>query len=128
MLRQSDRNNHIIDVLSAPGYRLAVNSRQCFKWETALGNAIIDNMEKNNNNFIPVDMVKGVLPCFHLDNIDFSEDTADGKHTTHILQLSVFQKRTRDSSQFILDVNQKNLSLKLKSNSFNELLPYSKPR
>ena len=126
MLGQSDRNKHIIDVLSAPGYHLAINSRQCLKWETVLGNAIIDNME--NNNFIPVDMVKGVLPCFHLDNIDFTEDTADGKHNMHALQLSVFQKRTRDCSQFILDVNQKNVSLKLKSNSFNELLPCSKAK
>ena len=50
-------------------------------------------MNKNNGVFFPSNMKKDVLPCFHLDNIDFSEDTPNGKATTHALNLVVFQQK-----------------------------------
>ena len=90
-MRQYDRNNHVIKLLSAPNLGLSITHKQCLRWETRLANAFIDNMKENNNTYIPQSLVKGVIPLFHIDNIDFIEDTPDGKGTTHALILSVFQ-------------------------------------
>ena len=67
---------------------------------------------------------------FHLDNIDWLEDTPDGKNTSHLLQLSVFQPRTQqkkpDYSKFIMDIN-KNKKSTLDGHSFNDPLKCNKP-
>ena len=90
-LRKCDRNNQIINLLSAPNYNLSIDSRACILWETCIANAVILNMENNDNVYIPFNLPKGTLPMFHLDNINFIEDTPDGKNTPHDLQLSVNQ-------------------------------------
>ena len=81
----------MINLLIAPNYNLSIDFRACLLWETRIANAVIDNMENNDNVYLPFNLSKGTLPMFHLDNIDFIEDTPDGKNTTHGLQLSVFQ-------------------------------------
>ena len=64
---------------------------------------------------------------FHLDNIDFIEDTHDGKNTTHALQLRVFQISNSDRKDpLILDLNDTK-ELTLKPNSFNEIANCDKP-
>ena len=94
-LRKCDRNNQIINLLSAPNYSSSINSRTYLLWETRIANAVIDNMNMKDNVYIPFNISKETLPMFHLDNIDFIEDTPDGKNTTHALQLSVFQISNR---------------------------------
>ena len=127
-MRQYNRNNHVINLLSAPNFGLSITPKQCLKWETRLANAVIDNMKENNNIYIPQNLQKNTLPLFHIDNIDFIEDTPDGKGTTHALIMSIFQKRVVDPIPFCLDVVQQTSSLTLKKNSFNELQRYSKPQ
>ena len=85
-------------------------------------------MKENNNIYIPHNLQKDALPLFHIDNIDFIEDTPDGKGTTHALIMTIFQKRLVDPASFCLDVKQQTTSLTLKKNSFNELQRYSKPQ
>ena len=76
-------------------------------------------MNTNVNVYIPFNISKETLPMFHLDNIDFIEDTPDGKNTTHALQLSVFQ--ISNSNPLILDLNDTK-ELTWKPNPFNEIL------
>ena len=52
-----------------------------------IANAVIDNMENNDNDYTPFNLSKGTIPMFNLDDIDFIEDTPDRKNTTHALQL-----------------------------------------
>ena len=66
-------------MLRAPNYGLAIPPLQCFKWETTIANAIIDNMKKNDGICIPTNLQKDALPMLHINNIDRLEDTADGK-------------------------------------------------
>ena len=69
-----------------------------------------------------------MIPMFHLDNIDWLEDSADGKKTSHLLQLSAFQpNNSRNLSPFILDLKTTK-TCTLKTNNFNELLECNKPR
>ena len=78
---------------------------------------------------IPHNFQKNTIPMFHLDNIDWLEDTPDGKNTSHLLQLSVFQPRTQqkkpDYSKFIMDIN-KNKKSTLDGHSFNDLFNATK--
>ena len=54
-----------------------------------------DIMLTNDNVYIPPNLVKDVLPMFHIDNIDWQEDTSDGKNTTHMLMICILQRRIR---------------------------------
>ena len=67
-LRNYDRNNTMLKLLSAPNYGLSVTPRQCLRWETSVANSVIDNMTSNENVYVPPNMVKNVLPMFHIDN------------------------------------------------------------
>ena len=69
------------------------------------------------------------IPVFyHLDNVDWQEDTQDGKNTSHYLLLAVFQRKNRETSPIALpSLNQKQMSANLIDNTFNDLLPHSKP-
>ena len=71
--------------------------RQKIRYKTIIASSIIDNIEANDNAYIPPGLQKNYIPLFHLDSIDFNEDTADGKHTSHLLQLSVFQQKLKDA-------------------------------
>ena len=42
--------------------------------------------------FLPPDIVKGRHVYFAIDNIDFSEDTPDGKRTLHGTAMAIYQK------------------------------------
>ena len=61
--------------------------------------------------YIPPNMVKSILPMFYIDNIDWQEDTPDGKNTSHYLLLCVFQHDNGEHVPLTLDVDQKNTSL-----------------
>ena len=126
-LRHSDRNNVVLNMLSAPNYGYSITPRQCLKWETSIANTVIKNMELNNGVYIPPAMVKEVVPMSHLDNIDWLEDTPDGKNTTHYLILSIFQRSQSNTGNYSLEIDQDTPSLKLLENTFGLLLPHEKP-
>ena len=74
-------------------------------------------------------MSKDILPLFHLDNIDFLEDTPDGKNTTHALQLSVFQSSNGTNCNTMslhLDLSDTK-ELTLKPNACNRIIKCNKP-
>lgn len=39
---------------------------------------------------------------FGIDNIDFAEDTYDGKHTLHGTSMAVYQKKEKDDNRLEL--------------------------
>ena len=85
-LKNSDRNNQVLNQLSAPGYGITISTKQTLLWETHIANAEIKRMV--SNGFPPFNLKKNVIQMFHLDNIDWLEDTPDGKNTSHLLSQS----------------------------------------
>ena len=82
----------------------------------------------NRAKRIKTNLQKDALPMFHIDNIDWLEDTPDGKNTSHYLQKNIFQRKIQELLPIKLNIKkEKTESLKLKSNSFNEIWPYQKP-
>ena len=47
----------------------------------------------NGGIFIPPDVVPGRRIFFLVDNVDFAEDTPDGKRTLHGTAMAIFQKK-----------------------------------
>ena len=70
-------------MLRAPNYGLAILPLQYLKWETAIANAVIDNIKENNGICFPTNLQEDVLPMFHINNIDRLEDPPDRKSTSH---------------------------------------------
>jgi hypothetical protein len=50
-------------------------------------------MEQNGRVYIPPDVVIGRRIFFAIDNVDFSEDTPNGKSTLHGTAMAIYQKR-----------------------------------
>ena len=67
---------------------------QAMLWETRIANAEILRMNSNDGIYIPQNLVKGIMVMHHTDNIDWNEDTPDGKNSSHLLQVSTFQPST----------------------------------
>jgi len=49
--------------------------------EAELAKSVMKNMMAENDSYIPPKLTKSVPIFYAVDNIDFDEDTADGKHT-----------------------------------------------
>ena len=71
------RDKIVISLLAS--YHESMKYSKVLEMETALANAVIMRMSENNNVFIPRNLKKGVLVTFHLDNINWQEDTHYGK-------------------------------------------------
>ena len=84
----------MLKLLSAPNYGLCITPWQCLRWETSVANSVIDNMTSNENVYVQPNLVKNILPMFHIDNIDWLEDTPDGKNTSHFLIVCIFDTQS----------------------------------
>ena len=84
------RNKMLMDLLSAHDY--CVPYGRTLLMETALANAVVQNTREFQGLYVPPFLKKGAFVFFAVDNVDFSEDTADGKGTTHGTITAVYQK------------------------------------
>ena len=50
-------------------------------------------MNNNNGVYLPTNIVLGRFLFFAVDNIDFAEDTPDGKNTLHGTAMAIYQQR-----------------------------------
>ena len=109
---------------------ISVSNDQCSQWETDLANDVIRNIFNNGGMYTPSGMKKGRFVQFHIDNVDFEEDTPDGKRTTHVLMMAAFQRKFPDENETQLKLvrTQTSSSFKLVDNSFNEILLCTKPK
>ena len=81
-----ERNNKLLDCLENLGLSISYDS--VMKIKNGLGNAVIENMSINQGVFVPPNVEIGRSLHFAIDNIDFRNDTAEGKsefhETTHV--------------------------------------------
>ena len=89
--------------------------------ETRLANSALDYNAKNDDVYIPFGLHKGSIVCFHVDNLDFAEDTKDVKGTTHVTNMAGFQRNQRQEWRTLLSLKQNSQSKKLKNNTFDNL-------
>ena len=90
-VRNSDRNNKILNSFSVIGYGITTSIKQTLLCETRIANAAIKIVVSKEFILMPFNLKENVIPMFHLDSIDWINDTPDGKNTSHLLQLNIFQ-------------------------------------
>jgi len=60
--------------------------------ETALANAVVENIKQFHGLYVPPFLKKGTFVFFAADNTDFAEDTAYGKGTIHGTVIAIYQR------------------------------------
>ena len=93
-IHHDTRSKATVDLLHAQNYCL--DYKRIIRLETSLANAVIRNMQQFEGLYVPPTVKKGAFIYFAVDNIDFNEDTPDGKCTTHGTITTVFQTATAD--------------------------------
>ena len=91
VLRQN-RSKDLVTLLNRFGYSASYDDAQ--RYITAIAHLIDGQMEKDNV-FIPTNLTKNEFVQCAFDNLDFSEDTRDGK-TTHSTTHIIYQYSSTD--------------------------------
>lgn len=89
-LHQITRSRKCVDLLHSFG--LSIEYNKLSRIETQLAESVLKNMNENNGVFLPPYFVKGRHIFFAIDNVDFLEDTPDGKGTSHVTGLAMYQR------------------------------------
>ena len=93
-IRQLTRGKKIINLLHGFGVSVAYERLQ--KLETQIANTALRRMQANDGVYIPADVVLGRHIFFAVDNVDFAEDTPNGKRTLHGTAMAIYQRRNPD--------------------------------
>ena len=86
---QAMRNKQLITMLH--GFGISVDYNRILRVEAQIEASVLKRMELNDGLYIPPDLVLGRL--FGVDNVDFAEDTPDGKNTFHSTAMAIYQRK-----------------------------------
>lgn len=78
VVHQLVRSKELVNMLR--GFGMSVEYNRLLRVETQLESSVIQQMEQNNGQFLPPELIKGRHTFFVVDNIDFCEDTYDGNN------------------------------------------------
>ena len=62
---------------------LTISYDRILKTETGIANEISKNYDNNNGVFVPPNTIYNTPLQFAIDNVDFSNNAADGKNKSH---------------------------------------------
>lgn len=89
-IHQAIRSKEIVNFLH--GFGLSTEYNRILRVEAQIERNVLQRVAQNGGTFLPPDVVIGRRVFFAVDNVDFAEDTPDGKHTLHGTVLAIYQK------------------------------------
>ena len=99
------RSRSRIDYLNHNG--LCVIYSRLLVLEEKLAKSVLENMANKHNVYVPPTLLPSIPVFFAVDNIDFDENTADGKHMLHETMTVAFQTLKNMSNPDLLpDIEQ----------------------
>ena len=99
-IHQAIRSKEIVNLLH--GFGMAVEYNCLLRVESQIEKTVLQRMEKEGGMYLPPDIVKGRHVFFAIDNVDFAEDTPDGKRTLHGTAMAIYQATDLDDEQPVL--------------------------
>ena len=87
---QAVRNKQLITM---HGFGISVDYNRILRVEAQIEASVLKRMELNDGLYIPPDLVLGRHVFFAVDNVDFAEDTPDGKNTFHGTAMAIYQRQ-----------------------------------
>ena len=94
------RSRSLIQYLHRNGH--CISYGRLMVLEAELAKSVMRNMTGENDSYIPPKLIKSVPVFYAVDNIDFDEDTADGKHTLHGTVVVAFQALNKAADHSVL--------------------------
>ena len=89
-VHQSVRSKELINLLC--GFGMSVEYNRLLRVESQIEASVLKRMEHNDRLFLPPAIVNGRHVFFAIDNVDFAEDTYDGRSTLHGTAMAIYQK------------------------------------
>lgn len=71
----------------------SIECNKLLRIEKQIAESVLERMAFNNELFFPPDIIDGRHVFFAVDNVDFSEDTPDGKRTLHATVMAIYQRK-----------------------------------
>ena len=102
--------------------RLTISYGTVMKIENGLGNAGRENIESNGGTFMPSTLEIRKRLHFTISNINFKNDTANGKSKFHGTTLVAFQTKSNKKNELLKITPFKSFSIKPIVNQFLESL------
>ena len=126
-VHQAVRSKELISLLHRFG--MSVDYNRVLRVESQIESNVLQRMEQNDSVYLPPDIVKGRYVFFAIDNVDFAEDTPDGKRTFHGTAMAIYQRA--DAQDQVVHVNAdptlKGRSIKDLPDSITSLVEYPAP-
>ncbi|XP_047138103.2 uncharacterized protein LOC124814436 [Hydra vulgaris] len=98
-VHKENRNKKLVNCLAYLG--LSISNDSVIKIKNGLGNAFIENILTNQCTFVPPNIQIGMPLHFAIDNIDFKNDTADGKSEFHGTKCVAFQNNSNAKGKML---------------------------
>lgn len=89
-IRQATRSKQIVNMLYKFG--VGVEYNRLLRLEAQICSTVIERMLVNDGLYLPPDVIRGRYIFFAIDNVDFAEDTPDGKRTLHATAMAIYQR------------------------------------
>ena len=93
-VHQAVRSKRLITMLH--GFGMSVDYNRILRVEAQIEASVLKRMELNDGLYIPPDVVLGRHIFFAVDNVDFAEDTPDGKNTFHVTAMAIYERQEPD--------------------------------
>ena len=75
---------------------MSVEYNHILRVEAQIEKHVVQRMEQSGGLYVPPDVVPGRHVFFAVDNVDFAEDTPDGKCTLHGTAMAIYQRKDHE--------------------------------
>jgi hypothetical protein len=89
-IRQAIRSKKVINILH--GFGMSVEYNRVLRVESQIATSVLKRMLDSDGLYVPPGVILGRYIFFAVDNVDFAEDTPDGKHTLHATAMAIYQR------------------------------------
>ena len=96
-VHQAIRSKGIVNMLH--GFRVSVEYNRLLRVESQIEVHVLQHMEQCGGMYLLPDIEKGRHLFFAIDNVDFAEDTYDGKRTLHGTAMAIYQRTEPDDEK-----------------------------
>ena len=110
------------------GLGFSIDYPRVLRLETQIASSVLQNIKVNSGIYIPPDVIHGRFIHCAADNLDFSEDTPDGKRTLHGTVMTIYQIKDQNDRMERLSLKPSNpRSLENANDAVPTIVPFQKP-
>lgn len=110
------------------GLGCSIDYPSALRLETQIASSVLEKIRENSGIYMPPDIVPGRFIHCAADNLDFCEDTVDGKRTLHGTVMTLYQvKEENDNIVSLVLKPSNNRSLLNANDALPVMVPFQKP-